>query len=78
MDSPQTQSYLAQLEKMHKVVLKSEGEEEMRKLVHQLSADGIAHHAWVEEPEKIMSAIASAPNEKSVLQPYFKGLKLFK
>lgn len=63
---------------MHKVVLKASSEEEMKELVFQLAADGISHHAWMEEPEKIMSAVASAPNEKSILQPYFKKFKLFK
>lgn len=78
MDQPMTQSYLSQLERMYKIVLKSENEDQMRQLVLQLTDAGIQHHAWIEQPEDLMASVATAPNVKSLLQPFFKQFKLFK
>lgn len=78
MDQPDTQAYLKDLEKMHKVVLKAESQSQLQQLVDRLSGDGIPHHAWIEQPEDILAAVASAPGQKTVLQPYFKEFKLFK
>ena len=78
MDQPNTQAYLFELGKMHKVVLKAESEDELRRLVQQLTGDNIMHHVWMEQPEDVVASVATAPNAKSVLQPYFKQFKLFK
>lgn len=78
LDQADTQSYLNELETMHKVVLKAESEEQVQQLVQRLSAAGIRHYAWIERPEDILAAVASAPGQKSVLQSHFKGFKLFK
>ena len=73
-----TQKYLQDLDKMHKVVLKAEGEQQLKDLVSNLKEAGIDHYAWTEQPENIVVAVASAPSEKTLLQPHFKSFKLFK
>lgn len=78
MDHPGTQAYLSELEKMHKVVLQAENEQQLQQLVSRLVSDNIPHHGWIEQPEGILSSVATAPADKSVLQPYFKQFKLFK
>lgn len=73
-----TKQYLQDLDRMHKIVLKAENESQLKDLVDKLEADSISHHAWIEQPENILCSVSSAPNHKSVLQPYFKDYKLFK
>ena len=75
---PETQTYLAELERMTKVVLKAENEAQLTSLASSLTSGGIPFHAWTEEPEHVAVALASAPDSKSRLQPLFRHLKLFK
>lgn len=58
------------------VVLEANGEEQLRKIAEQLEQDNIEHKLWIEQPENIPTALACAPNKKSIVGPYFKGLKL--
>ena len=77
-DEEATKEYLNQLARMHKVVLKAESEDDMKELIKSLESNSIKHYVWVEEPESLVSSVASAPDLKSVLQPFFKSFKLFK
>lgn len=73
-----TQQYLNALDKMHKIVLKAESEDQLQELVNKLKESQFDHYAWIEQPENILVAVASAPNDKTLLQPLFKAFKLFK
>lgn len=73
-----TKAYLDDLSSMHKIVLKANNEEELRKLLSVLESKEIAHYAWIEQPEDLLVAIASAPADKGLLSPHFKQFKLFK
>ena len=78
MDKEKTKMYLENLDSMHKVVLKAESEDQLKELASQLDSGNIDHYCWMEQPENIISCIASAPNDKSLLQPFFKPFKLYK
>lgn len=78
MDKEKTKVYLDNLDSMHKVVLKAENEDQLKELTVNLKSSNIDHYCWIEQPENIISCIASAPNDKSILQPFFKPFKLFK
>ena len=76
--SPDTIAYLQDLENMTKCVLGIEGEEKLRALAERITEAGIAHHLWIEQPENLAVALATAPASKSVLTGYFRDLKLLK
>ena len=78
MEKEKTKLYLENLDSMHKVVLKAENEGQMKELASNLGTNNIDHYCWIEQPENVISCIASAPNDKSILQPFFKPFKLFK
>ena len=73
-----TKAYLNDLPAMHKIVLKANNEEELKSLVSVLQSKEISHYAWVEQPEDLLVAVASAPADKGLLSPHFKQFKLFK
>jgi len=73
-----TKKYLSDLDRMHKVVLKAENERQLKDLVTKLEESSIDHYSWTEQPENIVVAVASAPEDKTLLQPHFKSFKLFK
>lgn len=79
-DHPETVSYCseANLENMHKVVLEIKGTEQLQNLSKALEEANICHKLWTEQPENIPTSLATAPNRKSKLQPFFKKLKLCK
>ncbi|KAK6167691.1 hypothetical protein SNE40_021660 [Patella caerulea] len=73
-----TQEYLADLDRMHKVVLEAKDEDSLRKLSDILTENKIDHKLWIEQPENIPTCIAAKPDKKENIQKYFKGFKLFK
>ncbi|XP_036437129.1 putative peptidyl-tRNA hydrolase PTRHD1 [Colossoma macropomum] len=75
---PDTQEYLAELDSMHKVVLQAPDEGCLSSLSATLSASGIAHKLWMEQPENIATCLALKPYPKETVQPFLKKLKLFK
>jgi peptidyl-tRNA hydrolase len=79
-DAPGTVAYCApaQLDSMHKVVLNIQGEEALRALSDELRTAGVVHKLWVEQPENIITCLATAPGDKAALASHFKKLKLAK
>ena len=76
ISSETTQSYLSDLINMTKCVLGVDNEEDLKALANRLSESKIAHHLWIEQPENVPVSLASAPDYKSKLSPYFKSFKL--
>ncbi len=72
-----TQTFL-QDSNMTVCVLGIESELALLDLSAQLSKDMVVHHVWIEQPENIPSALATAPGSKAVLSKYFSSLKLLK
>ena len=60
------------------VVLEVKGLAQLQNLAAKLKAAGIAHRAWLEQPELICTALATAPQPRSQLKPHFKKLQLCK
>ncbi|ORE16381.1 hypothetical protein BCV71DRAFT_183527 [Rhizopus microsporus] len=56
-----TQEYLADLDNMHKVVLETKNEGSLDKLADVLSQHQIPYKRWIEQPENIPTALATAP-----------------
>jgi len=77
-DEKWTQAYLKDLDRMHKVTLQIDSEEELVGLSKRLEAAGVFHKLWMEQPENVPTCIASAPRPKSELSPHFQGFKLLR
>ncbi|XP_062108016.1 uncharacterized protein LOC133818921 [Humulus lupulus] len=66
------------IDSMHKVTLEVKGETQILNLSEKLSAGGIAHKLWIEQPENFPTCLATKPYPKSIVSSYFKKLKLCK
>ncbi|EEA05392.1 uncharacterized protein CMU_023970 [Cryptosporidium muris RN66] len=56
---PTVQSYIQDINKMHKVVLCTDSSESLIKLSNLLKESGIIHKLWNEKPEDIPTCIAT-------------------
>jgi peptidyl-tRNA hydrolase len=79
-DDPHTVEYCSpqNIDSMHKVTLEVKGEPQILNLSEKLTAGGITHKLWIEQPENIPTCLATRPYPKSVVSSFFKKLKLCK
>ncbi|CAL0327257.1 unnamed protein product [Lupinus luteus] len=79
-DDPVTIDYCSpdKLDSMHKVTLEVKGETQIKNLSEKLTAGGIIHKLWIEQPENIPTCLATKPYPKSIVSSHFKKLKLCK
>lgn len=77
-DDEKTVEYLKDLDRMTKVVLKANSEEEILSAAETLRSNHIGHYIWREQPENIISALATVPRDRDVLKPLLKEFKLFR
>lgn len=63
---PETQTYLADLKTMHKVVLQTADRKSLEKLCTLLSSSDppVPHHLWMEQPDNEPTCLALAPNRR--------------
>lgn len=74
-----TKAYLSDLERMHKVVLGVDGNEnELNELSDTLKANSIEHYLWIEQPENFPTAIALKPYYKKDIEHFFSKYKLYR
>ena len=78
MNDESTQKYLADLKNMHKIVLKADSLDDMKRCESKLKEAQISHHMWIEEPEKVMSCLAVSPQPRSIVQSIFRHMKLLR
>ena len=71
------QTYLSDLDNMHKVVLAAPDAAALTRLRDALQEAGVDHKLWVEQPEDIPTCLAAKPARKADVQKYFKKFKLF-
>ncbi|CAH8562186.1 unnamed protein product [Schistosoma turkestanicum] len=71
-----TMLYLQALNSMHKIVLGVDNAEQLENIAKKLKDANIDCYLWIEQPENLCTALATRPYEKSIIQVYFKGLKL--
>ena len=81
-DAPHTRAYCdaASVDSMHKVTLEAPSREALEALAAALAAAAppVAHKLWVEQPEGVATALATAPYPRSQLRPFFAALKLLR
>ncbi|ORZ10875.1 peptidyl-tRNA hydrolase II domain-containing protein [Absidia repens] len=56
-----TMKYVEDYERMHKVVLETKNDETLKNLAESLKTHNIPLYQWVEQPENIPTALATAP-----------------
>jgi peptidyl-tRNA hydrolase len=81
-DAPHTRAYCdpARIDAMHKVCLEAPSREALEALAAALEAatPPVAFKLWVEQPEGVATALATAPYPRSTLRPLFAALKLLR
>lgn len=78
MNDQDTTDYLKDLDNMTKVVLKAENEEQIVNAAKTLEDNSVKHYIWREQPENIISALATAPRSREILKPLLSEFKLFR
>ena len=66
----------ADLPHMHKAVLEVKGLTQLETVAAKLDGASVRHYLWREQPEDVVTALATWPRRKSTLQPHFKKLQL--
>ena len=77
-DEQNVQVYMADIDNMHKVTLAAKDEEELRAVMAALQGRGVLFRAWLEQPEGILTAVATMPYPREVTAPCLQHLKLFR
>lgn len=77
-DHPATIDYCKDMDNMHKITLEATSAETLTTISSSLTAAGIVHKLWIEQPENIPTCIATAPLQRSILKPFFNALKLLR
>ena len=76
--SPHTTEFLSSLEDMTVCVLSIESAAELEAIGIVLKQNDIPFHLWIEKPENIPTALATAPMPKDIVFPYVSHLKLLR
>jgi Peptidyl-tRNA hydrolase PTH2 len=53
-------------------------EASLRQLSEQLTAGGIDHKLWIEQPENYATCLATKPYARNCIKPHFSSFKLFR
>ncbi|KAG0230946.1 peptidyl-tRNA hydrolase domain-containing protein 1 [Actinomortierella wolfii] len=78
-DLPDTREYLADLNRMHKVVLEIKNLPQLEALSADLTRLDVPHVTWREQPEDILTCISTAPIRRSQeVKDAFKKCSLFR
>ncbi|KAI7900791.1 peptidyl-tRNA hydrolase II domain-containing protein [Cokeromyces recurvatus] len=76
-----TKAYLEDLDNMHKVVLETKNEGSLEKLAEVLQIHNVPFKKWIEQPENIPTALATAPlrsRSPEVLEAFRKCCSLYR
>lgn len=77
-----TQKYCSpdKIDHMHKITLEAPSREILEELSTSLNnaKPAIVHKLWIELPESIPTALATAPMPRAILKPFFTALKLLR
>jgi hypothetical protein len=74
----ETQQYVQHLDSMTKVVLKAENESQLLEVCDCLTTNNIKYVLWKEQPENMITCLATTPRDRNLMKPLLKHLKLFK
>lgn len=77
-DDADTLAYVGDVDNMHKVICAALSEEDIRGTAAALADAGVPHKLWVEQPEGVVTAVATKPGRRHALQPFFAAFKLLR
>lgn len=66
------------LPQMHTVILEAKNDTALIRLADNLKQSGLPYVLWREQPENIVTALASHPSPRSAVKKYFSKFRLFK
>ncbi len=70
--------YMSDLDHMHKVVMEVKNESQLLKVCDALDKTGILYKRWVEQPENLLTGIATIPYVREQLGDALKPCSLFR
>ncbi|RKP24338.1 peptidyl-tRNA hydrolase II domain-containing protein [Syncephalis pseudoplumigaleata] len=76
-----TMAYVEDLPNMHKVVLEASGTKSLATLEtvsERLKALDVQHYRWIEQPEDLLTCIATQPTRRSTIQDAIKKCQLWR
>jgi len=76
-NDPKMTEYMSEMAIMRKVTLEAKNENHMRNLINALHSKQISVFEWIEQPENLLTAIATMPCRKSEVGDVFKKYQLF-
>lgn len=74
----ETRRYESELATMHKAVYEVKDLAQLEKLAAQLTTKGVRHYLWREQPENILTALATRPYPRSIVRAVCRNLRLYK
>ncbi|EDQ91930.1 uncharacterized protein MONBRDRAFT_14689 [Monosiga brevicollis MX1] len=77
-EQPESLAYVADLERMHTVLVEIKDQPALLGLSEKLRASELDHHVWIEHPEMEATALATRPIYRSTAPKCLKKLRLFK
>ncbi|KAI9351280.1 peptidyl-tRNA hydrolase II domain-containing protein, partial [Obelidium mucronatum] len=77
-DEQRVIQYMSDLEGMRKVVMETKNEGSLDKVEATLKERGLLFHKWIEQPEGISAAIATAPYYREDVQECLKKCQLYR
>ena len=78
LSASETAEYLTAMEDMTVCVLGVENGDELSAVSSKLAENDIPHHLWIEKPEMIATALATAPVSKDRVSSFLSHLKLLR
>ncbi|ORX93724.1 peptidyl-tRNA hydrolase II [Basidiobolus meristosporus CBS 931.73] len=77
-EDPRTKEYVSNLDGMHKVVLETKNLNSLTTVQEKLKDLNIPYREWLEQPENIVTCLATVPVRKSEVKDAFKKCQLWK
>ena len=77
-DDPDVQAYLGDMDNMHKIICMADSLDAITTTADALAKAGVAHKVWVEQPEAIVTCVATKPGRRKDLLEFFKPFKLLR
>ncbi|KAI8058015.1 GE26143 [Syncephalis plumigaleata] len=75
---PDTIAYMDDLPNMHKVVLETKSLTSLETVSEKLKTLDVQHYRWIEQPENLLTCIATQPTRRSVIQEAIKKCQLWR
>ncbi|KAI8921265.1 peptidyl-tRNA hydrolase II domain-containing protein [Powellomyces hirtus] len=75
-DDPSVSAYVSDLTNMHKLVFEAKHEAHLKKIGGLFRENGMVFHEWIEQPEGLLTCIATKPYRRSEIAAVIKQCRM--